>query len=87
MTSKHILSLFCLCSLLFSCEKTDESNYILGNPEPLKRTNAEFPYEVYKPNVSDEAQEFHESTLATFNSDSAEATPPLINPSGLWREA
>jgi hypothetical protein len=58
MTSKHILSLFCLCRLLYSCEKTDESNYIHGNTEPIKRTNAEFPYEVY------------ESTLAAFNSDS-----------------
>lgn len=40
------------------------------SPEPTKKSNSEFPYEVFEPNVADEALAFYESTLAVFNPDS-----------------
>lgn len=71
MNFKHLFLPFCFVLGFTSCEKSTKDEALSQNPEPIKKTNAEFPYEVYEPNVSNEAQAFYEGALAVFNSDSA----------------
>jgi len=71
MNLRHLFIPFCFAIGVSSCEKATNDKALLRNPEPIKKTTAEFPYEVYEPNVSNEAQEFYQSTLDVFNSDSA----------------
>tara|TARA_R110001592_G_scaffold243783_1_gene504803 strand:- start:40997 stop:42052 length:1056 start_codon:yes stop_codon:yes gene_type:complete len=71
MNFKHLILPFCFVLGFASCEKSTNDEALSQNPEPIKKTNAEFPYEVYEPNVSNEAQAFYEGALAVFNSDSA----------------
>lgn len=71
MNFKHLFLPFCFVLGFTSCEKTTHDKALSQNPEPIKKTNAEFPYEVYEPNVSNEAQVFYEGALNLFNADSA----------------
>jgi len=65
-----ILPIFVATSLV-SCEKAVKDDALTQSPSPLKKSSLEFPYEVYEPQVSNEAQAFYEGALNLFNADSA----------------